>query len=865
MKSSGRRVLMTLFALAGALGVVALTASAANTIVWQSAANGLPAASIVRDVAFGDVNNDGKPDFVIATTAGLSVYAGDGVGNWSSSGMTTGLPSINLFQAVALGDVNHDGKLDLVATGGSNNGVTVWLGNGLGSWTAITSGLPITGSWTSATLADVNQDGRLDVIAAGSGGVAPGIKVYLNFGSYFSETTPITTTGNYNQVASGYVNDDGYVDVAAGNNSGGVWFWRGAAGNNWMLASTGLSATTGFRGVALGDIDNDGKLDLVASRTGFSGTTGGGLFAFLWNQSTGSWSLALNQIPVMGSYDQLALYDLNNDGWLDLIAGGMPTQGTTGLYAWLGGPNGFASTASPTTTGFLNSVTVGDLDRDGLADVAAGDSNGAGVLAWRDNGVRQTLGAWTPIASPDVTSTSRAFGIGDFNRDGNLDVVMEHNIGAGLEMWRGDGGNAWTTCPLTMTPGAQSGQYNELVVGPFNRLSQEPDVIASRDDGGGIRYFDQSGTNCNYWNDIAITTTGSWRALSAGDVDHDTYYDLIAAPASMADAGLRWWADGLSGWTLQTSPAVTGTFYATALGDFNNDGKLDIAAADGGGGGVVVFEQATRSWTRDVVTTTGEYYALAVGDFNNDGLLDVAAAKNGTATEQGVYVWLNAGASGWTPWPSPDTTGQYFDLDVGDFNHDGKLDLLAAREGLGVAVWAGDGAGHWTPTNTDLPNAGDFFNARFGHIDHDGNLDILSTALNGGGLRMWTAAEAAPPTINNLQPSGWVTTTQSPNVYANAIDSGSGISVTSAQYRYSTDGGATWSGYLPASVSGASGVTTTQTMTAANVPFNQDSTAQNVIEFSLADMVGNVGKAQGVVKIDITPPTAPASLTSSSH
>jgi len=74
---------------------------------------------------------------------------------------------------------------------------------------------------------------------------------------------------------------------------------------------------------------------------------------------------------------------------------------------------------------------------------------------------------------------------GDFNRDGNLDVVMERSFGGGLGMWLGDGGNTWTSCPITQTPGAQAGQYDSLVVGQFDHAFQEPDVIAARDDGLG--------------------------------------------------------------------------------------------------------------------------------------------------------------------------------------------------------------------------------------------------------------------------------------------------------------------------------------------------------------------------------------------
>jgi hypothetical protein len=79
-----RFILPILAAAALLLVLITLTPWAANTIVWQPASTGLPNSGLVQDVAFGDVNNDGKPDLIVAAwSGGVQVYEGDGAGGWT--------------------------------------------------------------------------------------------------------------------------------------------------------------------------------------------------------------------------------------------------------------------------------------------------------------------------------------------------------------------------------------------------------------------------------------------------------------------------------------------------------------------------------------------------------------------------------------------------------------------------------------------------------------------------------------------------------------------------------------------------------------------------------------------------------------
>jgi len=122
-----------------------------------------------------------------------------------------------------------------------------------------------------------------------------------------------------------------------------------------------------------------------------------------------------------------------------------------------------------------------------------------------------------------------------------------------------------------------------------------------------------------------------------------------------------------------------------------------------------------------------------------------------------------------------------------------------------------------------------------------------------------TVLDMELPGVWGISPSGWVNT-WTPDVSALAQDTGVGLDVSTAQYDYSTDGGASWHGWQPAAVTGVDGTTDPQTITAAAVPFNQDSGLAhlNHIRFRISDMSGNVGTNHDAwVLIDATPPTNP--------
>jgi FG-GAP-like repeat len=243
-----------------------------------------------------DINADGNLDAIVlgAEKAGIELYLGDGTGKWT---LGTQLMEGNIGRDLSLGDINEDGKLDIVASL-ARHGIMVFLRDETGGWAGSPTGFySATGAFRSVALGDMNQDGHLDIA--------------LNGGSLGLQTP-------------------NGPDVYLGDGRG-----------NWTPASDGLKVLKfATQGIALGDLNHDGHLDIVVggNTTGKIGNKAHGLFLFT-GDGRGNWTLQTNSgLPSEGfmwSYG-IALGDLNRDGLLDIVVAHGATEGEGGyLTIWL--------------------------------------------------------------------------------------------------------------------------------------------------------------------------------------------------------------------------------------------------------------------------------------------------------------------------------------------------------------------------------------------------------------------------------------------------------------------------------------------------------------------------------------------------
>jgi hypothetical protein len=230
-----------------------------------------------------DVNGDGQLDLILVgyETAGLQVYLGDGTGNWRLH-MTLPVPrpgQIMPGRALAVGDLNHDGHLDLVAAF-QRWGCYIYYGDGRGGFT----GGPVdfyspTQEFQSLVLGDVNKDGHPDIVVSGAfaGRDRPnGPDVYLGDGRGGWKASigglrvlKFASAG----VALGDLNGDGNIDIVAGGNitgnvrdGYGLFWYRGDGKGGWSLVNDSGLPTQGLsvpHGISVADLDHDGVPEII--------------------------------------------------------------------------------------------------------------------------------------------------------------------------------------------------------------------------------------------------------------------------------------------------------------------------------------------------------------------------------------------------------------------------------------------------------------------------------------------------------------------------------------------------------------------------------------------------------------------------
>lgn len=526
-------------------------------------------------VSAGDFNGDGKADLAAIGTVNavptVAVLLGNGDGTFTS-GVT--FSSFSNPQSVVLGDFSGDTKLDMAVVNAVNNNdsVIALLGNGDGTFQApiTTSGLG-TGFARYAALADFNKDGKPDLVVSDRN-INHVVVLLGNANGTFqaarSFVFPSGPTGW--DVAVGDFNGDTIPDIAATSRDAGVVnIFLGNGDGNFQAAVSFNASMPNFgpTNLALADFDKDGKLDVITS-LGDSSAVG-----VLFGKGDGTFSLPLF-LAVNNTPAQLAVADFNGDGNPDWVAGSSQMF----LTVVLGNGNGTFQDAVNYAVGTTPGVALGDFNKDGLLDLITLNTNSGNISVLPGKGD----GTFQPAINAPVLLAGFGIAVGDFNNDGNPDVVVSNSGGVPptLSVLLGNGDGTFAAPVRYPTGGSSAGRVS---VADFNGDGKLDIAVVNQSDntiavllGNGDGTF-QAGKVVT----PALASDGFLGVLVAADFNRDTKMDLAIPDFCGLNCGTLAILLGNGDGTFQAPTILNTAAGATGLAaaDLNKDGKLDLAVA----------------------------------------------------------------------------------------------------------------------------------------------------------------------------------------------------------------------------------------------------------------------------------------------
>jgi len=334
-------------------------------------------------------------------------------------------------RSVAIGDLDGDGKVDLAVANEGGNTVSVFMNTSTGAGTISYAPKVDFGTLQapfSVSIGDLDGDGKSDLAITNNSSST--LSVFRNtstgagFISYAAQVD-LTTGSTPRTVSIGDLDGDGKADLAVVNESGTVSVFRNTtlgAGSISYASKVDFPTGSTPSSASIGDFDGDGKADLVVAN--FSSN----FVSVLRNTSTGAGSISyapkVDFTIEAGSWS-VSVGDLDGDGKVDLAVAN-ETSNMVSVFrntSTMAGSISFAPKVDYATGLNPQSLSIGDLDGDGRADLAVGNQGSPTVSVFRNTGTSPGTISYAPKVDYTIASTS-SVSIGDLDGDGKADLAV---------------------------------------------------------------------------------------------------------------------------------------------------------------------------------------------------------------------------------------------------------------------------------------------------------------------------------------------------------------------------------------------------------------------------------------------------------
>ncbi len=523
-------------------------------------------------ISVADYDGDGKSDIakgsnttsvnvlrnVVASTGAISTSSFSSAGNF-----TTGSASFE----IASGDIDGDGKLDIVSIGTSNFSI---LRNTSTSGTiSFATKVDVAASYQyRVKLADVDGDGRLDVIT--SSNYSSNFNVYLNtssIGTISFNTTP-TSIGGLNgsrHITIGDINMDGKTDVIAANEgtTNALLFLNTSTSGSVSFGS-GIAVAGGYWYNSVGDFDGDGKNDILSN--------GGNVSLLTNNYTSGTFTSSnLTNASNISSSDGLSYTtqsDFNGDGKIDYFTS---FQNSGSYVYWY--KNNYTSGAFSASSFAANSASfsspyqmiICDFDGDGKQDIVSSASSNAFVQIARNKigedptiTTTGTLSAYTSCAG--INSSNQNFSVTGTNLTANISITAPTGFEISTTSNSGFGSS------LTLTPSTGSVASTTIYVRTTTAATGNPS--------GNIALSSTGASAVN----VAASATISAAPTLTGTLSIYNGNTTQLTGSATANASNPWVSSNTAVATVNSSGLVTSVSVGTSTITYMNTNSCTVAA-----------------------------------------------------------------------------------------------------------------------------------------------------------------------------------------------------------------------------------------------------------------------------------------------